>query len=159
LKYTRKVNKMEIEIDPKKREELQNLLASAESYRKQLESISVQLQMFESAKAEIEMAKEAITTLSKKEKDTKVLVPVGAETFFEGKIVDNSKVIVGVGANVFIEKAIEEAIQSMERRKEKIDKTMGEFLNTAREIESKLEEVNAAYLKILREIQEQQKEK
>jgi prefoldin alpha subunit len=72
--------------------------------------------------AEIEETIDGIEELKKKGED--VLFSLGSQTYIPSKIVEKNKMIVEIGANVAIEKDLEGGRKILEKRKEKIEKSI-----------------------------------
>jgi len=136
-----------------KREELQGLYFEAENHRRQLESMSAQIQVLEAAMAETEAAIRALDSLKEAKKGDEILVPIGSGSFIKGQIKDKENVIIGIGAGISVEKKVSEAKKILKEREKDVKDTLEKLRSGATEANKKLMELNSKSEEIIREIQ------
>jgi len=136
-----------------KREELQGLYFEAENHRRQLESISAQIQVLEMAMAETESAIKALDSLKEAKKGDEILVPIGSGSFIKGQIKDKENVIIGIGARISVEKKVSETKKILKEREKDVKDTLEKLRSGATEANKKLMELNSKSEEIIREIQ------
>jgi prefoldin alpha subunit len=125
-------------------EELQKTLLQLESGRRQLESLSKQGQMVESALIEVATTIKALNSFDEIKEGTEILVSLGANTFVKASLKNKDDILVGVGAGVSVEKNRADAIKALESRREELTKTMGSLQKMSAELESKVMELSDA---------------
>lgn len=136
-----------------KREELQGLYFEAENNRRQLESISAQIQVLEVAMAETESAIKALDSLKEAKAGDEILVPIGSGSFIKGEIKDKENVIIGIGAGISVEKKVSETKKILEKREKDMQEAMEKLRSGATEANKKLMEISSKSEEIIREIQ------
>jgi len=135
-----------------KKKELQGLYIGAENYKRQLESISAQIQVLEAAINETESAIRVLDSLREANPGDEILVPIGSGSFIQGEIKDRENVIIGIGAGISVEKKVSEAKKILEERKKDMKDAMEKLRNGATEANRKLMEINSKSEGIIREI-------
>lgn len=94
--------------------EIRELAANFDAYKAQLEQLARQEEVLRMSLEEHLRAKETMKRFGECKEETKMLIPIGANTFLHGKVSDKSKVILGVGGDVAIESTIEDALENIE---------------------------------------------
>jgi len=135
------------------REELQRMYFEAENYRRQLESISAQIQVVDAAMAETESAMIALDSLKEAKAGDGILVPIGSGSFIKGEIKDKESVIIGIGAGISVEKNVSEAKKILEAREKDMKDTLEKLRNGATQANKKLMELSSKSEGIMQEIQ------
>jgi prefoldin alpha subunit len=83
-------------------------LAILETYQRQIEALSRQIQFLQSLHDDNERAREALEGL-RKEPANEILVPLGANTFIHAQATRKDKALTGIGAGLSVEKTWAEA--------------------------------------------------
>jgi len=82
---------------------VEQALAVLDSYHRQIEALSRQVQFLQAVHEETRRAREALEGL-RQEKSNEVLVPVGANTFIHAQATRKDKALTGIGAGLSVEK-------------------------------------------------------
>jgi len=140
-------------MDKSIREELQKILVEAEMYRRQFESISAQLNIFEGIYTEIGETIDAIDYLQKIKNKREILVPLGSNSYIRAELRDMKNVILGIGANVSLEEPVDEAKNKLQKRRESIVKEMKKLQELIEKINIKQNELNKRYKELTDKMQ------
>lgn len=133
------------------RNELQQKAERLEVMKDQLESMQGQKQMIEeNIKAHAE-AKKTMKKYQEKEKGTEVLVPIGADSYLHTEVSNNEEVMIGLGNDLSAKKNIEDALEIIERKKDKVKEQK-------QELEEDIEELNENLKELQQEVQEEYQE-
>jgi prefoldin alpha subunit len=103
-------------------EKLQKQYMQFQMLQQQIEHISQQAELLSEQNAELDISKEAISSLTKMETDNEVLASIADGIFIKTKLSDNQKLIVNVGSEVTVEKSVPEVIALLEKQQTKIRK-------------------------------------
>ncbi|RLI90093.1 MAG: prefoldin subunit alpha [Candidatus Altiarchaeales archaeon] len=136
-----------------KQRELQRILIEADNYRKQIDSLSAQIQIVENKRMEIDSTIETMDSLKENRIGTEILVPIGSNSFVRAELKDNKKVIVEIGAGISVEKTIDEAKEILKMRNKELENTMNKLQSAVAEIKNKLLELDSTSKKLIRELQ------
>lgn len=136
-----------------KEEEITRNLTLIEYYKQQLESIDMQLQYLQSTLAEHQRAKLTVGQLQSVDKNSEILIPVGAGTFVNGNLINTSNVLIGVGVGVIIEKTVDEAIGKLEERIKRLQENLEKMISLAQKIQSDAEELSRKTQQMMEETQ------
>jgi len=101
----------------------------------QIEVLSRNLELLSLAKAEMELVKETLNNL---EKDSKILIPIGAGSYLKGAVTESNKVIVGVGSGYLVEMTTSNAVEFIEKRIEEYNKLIEKTSSTLKLLENRL---------------------
>jgi prefoldin alpha subunit len=108
-------------------EDIRNLAARHQEFQRQAEALSQQINMVQ---ASITSCDQTIVTInelkitSAEGKIAETMVPVGFGSFVHAEIKNADKVIVDLGAGFSAEKTADEAIETLNRRKEQLTKIL-----------------------------------
>ena len=106
-------------------EGIRNLAARHQEYQQQAEALRQEMNMVQ---ASISSCDQTIITIhelkaiSTEGKSAETMVPIGFGSFVHAEIKDSEKIIVDLGAGFRAEKTAEEAIETLNRRKEQLTK-------------------------------------
>jgi len=128
-------------------------LIEADNYKKQIDSLSAQIQIVENKRMEIDSTIETMDSLKENRIGTEILVPIGSNSFVRTELKDNKKVIVGIGAGISVEKTIDEAKEILKLRNKELENTMNKLQSAVAEIKNKLLELDSISKKLIRELQ------
>ena len=132
-----------------KEEEITRNLTLIEYYKQQLESIDMQLQYLQSTLAEHQRAKLTVGQLQSVDKNSEILIPIGAGTFVNGNLKNTSNVLIGVGVGVIIEKTVGKLEERIKRLQENLEK----MISLAQKIQSDAEELSRKTQQMMEETQ------
>lgn len=121
--------------------DVQQALAVLDSYQRQIEAVSRQLQVLQSVLVETRRAREALEGL--KGEPTDLLVPLGANTFVHAKAVSKARVVTGVGAGVAVERPLEEAVKRLAEREGEVDSELERLTKAAMQLQDEADELEA----------------
>lgn len=102
---------------------LQDALAVLDTYNRQIEALTRQLNFLQAVLDETGRARDSLEGLRKEAHDD-VLIPLGANTFVRGKATDKKVAIAGIGAGYAVEKTWDEAEARLAEREAEIRKEM-----------------------------------
>lgn len=128
-------------------------MIEADNYKKQIDSLSAQIQIVENKRMEIDSTIETMDSLKENRIGTEILVPIGSNSFVRTELKDNKKVIVGIGAGISVEKTIDEAKEILKLRNKELENTMNKLQSAVAEIKNKLLELDSISKKLIRELQ------
>ena len=106
-------------------ESIRNLAARHQEFQRQAEAIRQEMSMVQ---ASISSCDQTIITInelkaiSTEGKSAETMVPIGFGSFVHAEIKDSEKIIVDLGAGFRAEKTADEAIETLNRRKEQLTK-------------------------------------
>lgn len=101
------------------RVDLEQALALLDTYHRQIEALTRQLNFLQAVLGETVQAREALEGL-RKEDQADVLVPVGGNTFLEARVTQKQRVLSGIGAGLSIQKPWSEAESGLAKREGQI---------------------------------------
>jgi prefoldin alpha subunit len=108
-------------------EDIRNLAARHQEFQRQAEALSQQINMVQ---ASITSCDQTIVTInelktaSAEGRTAETMVPVGFGSFVHAEVKNADKVIVDLGAGFSAEKTADEAIETLNRRKEQLTKIL-----------------------------------
>ncbi|MCK4555775.1 MAG: prefoldin subunit alpha [Candidatus Aenigmarchaeota archaeon] len=100
------------------------LMYEFEQYSRELQMLNEEKNRFAMKRAEIESAKNALTELSKSEKNAEAMIPLGAGVFLKGNVSDTKSAVVSVGAEVAVQKDIPDAKKFLSEQITNVDKAI-----------------------------------
>ncbi len=100
------------------------LMYEFEQYSRELQALNEEKNRFAMKRLEIEGAKNALTELSKSEKDVEAMIPLGSGVFLKGVVSDTKSAVVSVGAEVAVQKDIPDAKTFLSEQVTNIDKAL-----------------------------------
>jgi prefoldin alpha subunit len=114
-------------------EDIRNLAARHQEFQRQIEAINQQANMVQASITNCDQTIVTINelkTASAEGKTAETMVPVGFGSFVYAEIKNAEKVVVDLGAGFSAEKTAEEAIETLNRRKDQLTKIL-EQMNTS----------------------------
>lgn len=102
--------------------EIQEKILTYRIIEARIESLLKQRDMVMSKLMEIETTLKGMEEIEKQEED--MLLSLGSETHFFGRITDKKRMVVELGADIAIEKSFDEGKKILNRRKEEIESTI-----------------------------------
>jgi len=125
-------------------DELRQAMAVLEAYNTQLDALNRQVRLFQVSIEDTIRARESFKALADAKEGDDILIPVGASSFIPAKVTGKKKAIVGIGYRLATEKDLDEAAEFMDASVSDLSKTLGEAVNTLKEIERMAAELSAA---------------
>ncbi|MEM3445741.1 MAG: prefoldin subunit alpha [Thermoplasmata archaeon] len=107
-----------------KDEEVQAYLMQLEEYEKNMNVLASQQEIMRRSLEEHLKVLETLRNFSKLEKETEILIPLGAGVFLPGNSRNLDRVIINIGANIFIEAKMDNAREMVEKRVEGIKEAL-----------------------------------
>ena len=123
-------------------EELNNLLMAAQQLEQQATRYNQQIEILNGYHNEIHNAEQTLKDLDKADGNTKVLVPIGAGNFIYAITENSEKVIVTIGAGVHSEKSVEDAIESIKKKKTDVENQITQIKASYNEVIERLREID-----------------
>lgn len=109
-------------------EEIRNLAARHQEFQRQAEALRQEMEMVQASVVNCDQAILTINELRKAseggKKTAETMVPLGSGSFIHAEIKKIDKVIVNLGAGFSAEKTADEAIETLNRRKEQLTKVL-----------------------------------
>jgi len=124
--------------------EIRQAMTALETYNQQLESLGRQVQILRASMDDAVRARETLKALKDAEAGDDVLLPIGASSFVNVKISDDTRVITNVGSRVSVEKTIDEALAYTVETGDECSSMLNTAIATMRDIEALVNEVTAA---------------
>ncbi len=140
-------------MEADKQQKLQRILIEADNYKKQIDSLSRQMQIIENMRMDTLSTQEAISSLKENKIGKEILVPVGSNSFVRAELRDNKKVIVDIGAGISVEKTIEDAREILESRDKELEDTRNKIQDKINEMNRKLLEMDSLSRRLIQELQ------
>jgi prefoldin alpha subunit len=134
-------------------EQISAILYQYQQYQRQAEAITQQLNLIQMTLTDTEKAIETIEGMSKAEKGSESLIPIGAGSFIHVELTKPERTVVGVGAGICIEKPVEDAIKMLEKRKQEITKAMEQMQANLTKVTAELQKIQQALARIQQQSQ------
>jgi len=138
--------------------ELQQKANRLEQMRSHIELLQEQKGMIDDLLEEHNEAKETMKKYEEEEEGTKIMVPIGANSYVHSKISDNDEVLIGLGAGLSAERKIDEAIDIIERKKDKINENKKELEEQIETMTENAQELEQELREEYQELQKQQQQ-
>ncbi|GEM_PF-340146 len=123
-------------------ENLQEALLSLQILKEELENLSRQQAITLEAMEEHQQAIETLKVLKEEaergEGEEETLVPIGAGSFLFARVDPGRNVIVNIGSGISVEKPLDEAIETLEKRKSDLENANSRLLTRVEEIERQM---------------------
>jgi len=100
--------------------QLQTMREELGGIEERMEAVRSQATMVANTLAQLIGAKEAMDRYSSGEGEEEVLVPVGGDAFFSGRIASKERAVVGIGTGVFLEMPTAKASMFYDKRVEEV---------------------------------------
>ncbi len=140
-------------------QELQQKASTLEVMRNEVEALEGQKRLLQNQIQTHDEAKKTVEKYSKESEGTEVLVHIGADTYIHTEVKNNEEVLVDIGNDLSTKRDVKDALEIIDRKKEKIkeDKEeLQEYIDELNENADELEqEVREDYQKLQRQQQEQ----
>ncbi|MBS7643645.1 prefoldin subunit alpha [Candidatus Bathyarchaeota archaeon] len=118
------------------------------------EELQARLNIIDSAIADSQIAGLTLDGLKNKEKDTQLLIPIGAGSYIKAGIVEPDKVIIGIGAGISVEKTIDEAKTSVANQLAELEKVRQSLQQQFVQVAQKINETRSKINELSRKISE-----
>lgn len=125
-----------------KDEELTGYMALIEQYKEQMNSLEMQISYVQAAILDYNKARFTIEQLSKTEKNSEILLPIGGSSYIYAKISNPSSVLFDVGAGIITEKQNNDAIEKIQKRIENLEKTQEKIYNMIQNLQNESTEIS-----------------
>ena len=123
-------------------EELNNLLMAAQQLEQQATRYNQQIEVLNGYYNEIHSAEQTLRDLDKAEENNKILVPIGAGNFIYATVENGENVIVTIGAGVHNEKSLQDAIESIKKKKTDVENQLTQIKASYNEVIERLREID-----------------
>ena len=123
-----------------------NVIMQVQYFENIAQSLQQRFNYVEAAIAELQVALNTISEISKESGGADILVPVGAGSYLRAKTADVEKLIVGIGADVAVEKTVKEATGAYQIR-------MDEFRKVRESLGQDIDKVAASLSKARQELE------
>ncbi len=136
------------EIQAKVRERLlilQQLQSESEAVQRKI----IELELVE---AELEKTIESLEYFNSLDGSVEALMNLGGGVFAYVDVKDSKKMLVDVGAGVIVEKEVGEAIESLKKKKEKIEENVRKLGEILEQISSQAERIQAEIAELTRQV-------
>lgn len=119
----------------------EEVLLEYEYYRGQIETLKQSLESISSSILDLAVVKESLDSIKALKKKNEILVPIGAGSFVNARIIDTDKVIIGLGADVAVKKKIQDAKADIEGRMKKLEEVQNQNIEKLQLITQKIQEL------------------
>ena len=134
-------------------EELSKYMALIERYKEEMNALETQSSYLQAAIADYNKAKITLEHLSDKDKGTEILLPIGGSTFIDASVKETSKVLFDIGGGIVTEKKVEDAIKSIDKRIDDLQKTQERLVSSMQNLQAEAMEISAKAQKLISEEQ------
>jgi prefoldin alpha subunit len=124
-------------------EEIQQLLQAYQRYQSEAEAIVRQEELFKISIDGCNKALKAIESMKTAEVGQNILVSIGEGSFIHAKLASTDKVILDVGANVSIEKNVDDAKETLSKRKDQLEEGVRKLNETLGQINQEMGKVQS----------------
>lgn len=132
----------------KEKEELTKIAYEAQAYQQQVQVMQQQLSTLQMNIVEIVGCIETLKGL-KNVKNKDVFLPIGSGAYVKAKIIDEERILLDIGAGMIAEKAIEESIELLEKKKKNVEKLRDELQQNIKAIGEHIHKLDAEAKKIV----------
>ncbi|MGB9635999.1 MAG: prefoldin subunit alpha [Thermoplasmata archaeon] len=133
-----------------KDEEVQAYLVQLEEFEKNMNALATQQSYLKKSLEEHMKALETLKNFSTLEKETEILIPLGAGAFLPGNSKNMDRVVINIGANIYIETRMQQAVEMIEKRTNAIQEAIEKISRQMTAIEREANKITS----ILREEEE-----
>ena len=134
-------------------QQLQQLSQELEELDVEIEEKEAEIEEFQSEKAGVDDAIEAINTL---ESGDTVQVPLGGGAYVRAEIEDIDEVIVGLGGDFAAEQSADDAVDALHTKQDALDDRIDEVREDIAELESESSELEQQAQQMQQQMQQQQ---
>ena len=138
------MNKLTAQTPPQdvSKEEVNNLLLAAQQLEQQATRYNQQIEILNGYFNEMQTAELTLAELSEIKESKKILIPIGAGNFIYAAVENTDNVIVTIGAGVHTEKSIDEAIETIKKKKSDIENQITQIKASYNEVIERLREID-----------------
>ncbi len=122
-------------------EEFRRVVSELRQTQQNIEALQERIEMIKTSIEEIEKTKETLEGLDDVESDTEIMVPIGSGVFVPAEIKNPENVLSEIGADLVAERAPEEVIKMLDKRKSDLKDSREEAEEKVEELEDKVEEL------------------
>lgn len=130
--------------------EIQERLLYLEELRREAEGIQARIVETQLMKDELKKTLESLEFFEKQEGDLEALLNLGGGVFAYVDVKNRKKMLVDVGAGVIVEKEVREAIETLTRKKEKVEETEKKLRELLEQILKQMERIQKEIAEIAR---------
>lgn len=134
-----------------KDEEVSRYMLIVEQCKEQLNQLEMQSQYIQAVIMDYNKGRLTIEQLSKLEKETEMLIPIGGGVFIRTTAKKQAKILVDVGAGIVAEKTYEEAVKKIDERIQDIEKSQAKLEQMMQNIQNQAEESSEKAQKLMYE--------
>ncbi|MCS3922991.1 prefoldin subunit alpha [Methanosalsum natronophilum] len=122
-------------------QDARNLLAQHREYKARVETLYQQINAVQSQIDECTSALNTINELKEINDELDTMVPIGAGSYLHAKLTKPDTVVVNIGAGISVEKTVENAIKTLNRRKDDLTKTVEQLQSSMNQLTKSIEEI------------------
>ena len=137
-------------------QELQQSLFYLEYLKEQIVTLKEQFEVLEIAVNEHDQAIETLKDFENLKNNNEILIPLGADSLMFAKVADSSKVILNIGAGLALEEEIDDAIDKLSSRIEKIEENKNKIQETIMNLQDQATMLSSTIEAKYKEFQEAQ---
>jgi len=137
---------------------IQERLAVLQQLQSEAEVVQRRIIELELLVNEFERTIEALEYFNSIEGTPEALMNIGGGVFAYVDIKNSKKFLVDVGAGVYIEKDVKDAIESVKRKKERVEENVQKLTNLLQQIVSQAARIQEELAKLAKEVKEEKKE-
>lgn len=138
--------------------ELQQKAQRLEAMKNQVETMQGQKEMIQERIERHDVAKKTMKKYQEQEEGTEVLVPIGADSYLHTKVSNSEEVMIGLGSELTAERKIGDALEVIDRKKEKIKEEKEELGSDIEEMKNEAEDLEKELQQEYQQLQKQQQQ-
>lgn len=119
----------------------EQILREYELCRNQAEVYQQNMELIGGNLLELQNVNRALGELKGTDKDSEMLVPIGADSFVKAKITDPENIIISIGASVSVKKSVEDAKGDIQNRIAELEKVKVDHTSNLEKLFSRLKEL------------------
>ena len=123
-----------------KEEEASKYMLIVEQCKEQLNQLELQSQYIQATILDYNKARLTIEQLKKLEKETEMMIPIGAGAFINTISKKQEKILIDIGASIVTEKTYNEAIKKIDERIQNIEKSQTKLDEMIQNIQKQAED-------------------
>ena len=135
------------------REQLQQLSEELQALEAEIETLDAEIAATRQEQSDID---EAIDAIGQLETGSTVQVPLGGGAFLRAEVQDIDEIIVSLGGDYAAEQPEEEAVESLERKRDTLDDRVEELQEEKSELEDESAELEQRAQQMQQQLQQQQ---
>lgn len=140
-------------------EDFQRKFVEYNIYKSQVEGIVKELALLNSTANNLQMAKQTLENINELKEKPEVMLPIGGNAFLKADVKDTEHVLVGIGSDVIVKKGIPDAVSTIEKQLDDINKARNKMEEQVKDIDKKMSDLEPAIQEMAAHLREKRIEK